>query len=60
MNRKSLQQLPEGVNFDIFFLVLCCMVDVGRLPGSNWSSKVFCVNTSRSITILGLPGSIKD
>ena len=57
---KPLQQLGEGENLDIFFRVLSCMVDVGRRPGSNWSSKVFWVNTSLSTTILGLPGSIKD
>ena len=57
---KLLQHLGDGENFDIFFLVVSWIDDVGRRPGSNWSSKVFCVNTSLSTIIFGLPGSIRD
>ena len=60
MKRKSLQHRGEQEYFDIFLIVLSCIVDVGRLPGSNWSSNVFCVKMVRSMTILGLPVSIRD
>ena len=60
MKRKSLQHRGEQEYLEIFLFVLSCIVDVGRLPGSNWSSNVFCVKMVRSMTILGLPVSIRD